>query len=129
MPFHTPLRVQRVKAGWILLEPLSYVSKRTGETYIAPVGFTTDFASVPRAPFAFLLAGDTAHEAAVIHDYLYRYGLTDKKTADAIFKEAMQETGVSWWRRGLMHAAVSVFGGSSYKGKTAPGPQPDIYAG
>ena len=42
------------------------------DTITVPTGFFTDFASVPRMPFVFLLFGDVAHEAAVIHDYLYR---------------------------------------------------------
>ena len=39
-----------------------------------PSGYVTDFASVPRLPLVFLVMGDTAHEAAGLHDYVCRGG-------------------------------------------------------
>ncbi len=126
MPFLSQLCVQRYKGSWIVLEPLIFESNAAQACSTVPIGFITDFASVPRLPFAFLFAGDTAHEAAVIHDYLYQFALTDKKTADAVFLEAMEETEVPWWRRRLMHAAVESFGRGGFKAESA---EPDIYAG
>lgn len=99
---------------WKLASPLGYqsdiffVAKRG--TLLVPTGFVTDFASVPRLPLAYLLAGNTAHEAAVVHDYLYQTHLTDRQTADRILLEAMEVTGVALWRRRIMYRAVRFCG-------------------
>lgn len=101
---------------WLLVRNFVFKSDMCIAPIVVPAGFETDFASVPRLPLAYLLAGDTAHEAAVIHDYLYRTGKADRKTADEIFLEAMKAQGIPAWRRRLMYWAVRTFGGSSYKG-------------
>lgn len=120
MPFLTDLNVTllrgKEKEGrqlWRIDSTLLYTSDVAKQAVIVPKGFITDFSSVPRLPLAYLLAGDTAHEAAVVHDYLYVSGTVSKKIADDVFLEAMQESGVSWWRRSLMWAAVSAFGKAS----------------
>src|SRR5258708_6192683 len=70
--FKTKLVVEELDdKTWKLKEDLYYTSDILGVIYV-PAGFVTDFASVPRLPFAYLLAGDTAHQAAVVHDYLYQ---------------------------------------------------------
>jgi len=100
---------------WKLEHPLVYQSDIAGSITV-PEGFVTDFASVPRIPIAYTLAGDTAHAAAVVHDYLYGNHGVKRKVADAVFKEAMAVSGVPWWRRQLMWSAVRVFGGFVRKG-------------
>jgi hypothetical protein len=117
--FKSPLTVTLLRgkddAGrqlWRVDAPLIYHSAIAGRVEV-PAGFETDFSSVPRLPLAYLLAGDTAHEAAVIHDYLYVSKQVEKKTADAVFLEAMELSGVAWWRRKVMYRAVSWFGGSA----------------
>ena len=109
---------QQGRQTWKLLQPLVYQSDKLGRHVTVPAGFVTDYASVPRLPFAFWLAGDTAHEAAVVHDWLYTSHEVDRATADAVFAEAMR---VSDPRApaGLMWLAVRVAGGGSWN---APGP-------
>jgi hypothetical protein len=53
-----------------------------------PIGFQTDFASVPRIPVVFELYGNKAHEPAVVHDYLYSLGGTeaDREYADNVLR-------------------------------------------
>jgi hypothetical protein len=116
MPFHSTLRVTLVTMAdgstrWRIDEPLTFESATAGQTFTVPAGFVTDFASVPRLPLAYLLTGDTAHAPAVVHDWLYVTRKVDRKTADAVFLEAMEETGVPWWRRRLMWIAVRALGG------------------
>ena len=108
--FLSALNVLKVGDGWKLSAPLRYRSGVLGAQFEVPTGFTTDLASVPRLPLAFWLAGDTAHEAAVIHDWLYQVHLCSRAQADAIFYEAMQITGVPSWRRWLMWSAVRAGG-------------------
>jgi len=96
---------------WRLLAPLRYQSAVLGTLIEVPTGFLTDLASVPRLPLAYLLAGDTAHEAAVVHDYLTQVHICTRAQADAVFYEAMAVTGEPRWRRVLMWSAVRVAGG------------------
>jgi len=101
------LRVEEIDdTHWRLLEPYAFASAVTGTILLVPAGFVTDFASVPRVPIAYWLVGNTAHGAAVIHDWLYTTGAFPKETADAVFREAMRDAGVPWWRRWMMYLGV-----------------------
>ena len=81
--FLSTLQVARLPDGqWRLLAPLRYQSAVLGALIEVPTGALTDFASVPRLPLAYLLAGDTAHEAAVIHDFLYQRQVVEDINAD-----------------------------------------------
>jgi len=120
MPFLTPLQTELIgekdgRAVWRLIAPLIY--QHDNYTVVAPKGFECDFASVPRLPLAYLACGDTAHEAATVHDYLYCANSipnVDRETADGVFLAAMTDEGESWWRRKVMYRMVRMFGGSSY---------------
>jgi hypothetical protein len=109
--FRTQLHVVKDNGSWRLIVP--FVVKVGGETFVVPPDFETDFASVPRVPLAYWFAGNTAHKAAVLHDYLYSIGY-DKTRADDIFLAVMEAEGVSWWRRRLMYRAVKWFGQRAY---------------
>ncbi len=101
---------------WQLEMPLVYVSKIVGVICV-PAGFETDFASVPRFFFTYLLTGNTAHAPAVVHDYLYRTPteLVTRAQADATMLEAMEATKVPWWRRQLIYAGIRAGGSSAFK--------------
>lgn len=91
---------------WTLLQELVYQSNLLSRDIVVPGGFVTDFASVPRVPIAYLMAGNTGHRAAVVHDYLIRSGEVEREQADSVFKEALLASGVDWWRAQVMYAAV-----------------------
>jgi len=122
--FATPLRAEFSKGNMsaTLMDVLKYVDKEHG-TIIVPTGFKTDFASVPGW---ILLPGlvprvGILREAAVVHDWLYQTGGGGKdmnrKDADKVFRRAMQDLGVYWWRVRLAYRAVRIGGGSSWKGQ------------
>lgn len=115
--FRSALKTQKLtETTWALLAPLVYGSDRAGHTITVPKGFQTDFASVPRVPIAFWLTGDTAHEAAVVHDYLYQtHGVGTRQQADGVFLEAMAAMGIPGWRRQLMYQAVRLCGGAAWQ--------------
>ena len=115
--FLSRLHVEKVVGGCVLTDRLTYYSPMLKETITVPMGFLTDFASVPRMPFVFLLFGDVAHEAAVIHDYLYKARWLPRREADGVLLEALEAAGVSLWRRWPMWAAVRVFGGAFFGGR------------
>lgn len=113
--FLTPLIVEEIDdQRWGLTSDLLYQSDIFGGVIKVPYGFVTDFASVPRWPLAFWAAGDTAHQAATIHDLLYQTHLKDRETCDKILLEAMEVTGIPIWRRKLMYYAVRTFGMFAY---------------
>ena len=92
--FCSPLDVRREDTGtWLLLSAMSYDSDLLKPNpVIIPARFRTDFASVPRLPGIYLLAGGRAHQAAVVHDYLYQtHDLSgiSRRLADAVLFEAM----------------------------------------
>jgi len=133
--FVTPLDARKLteerqgRALWRLLVPLVYVSDLLGKTVTVPAGFVTDFASVPRLPLTYLLAGDKAHEAAVAHDYLYTTHAVDgspvtRAQADAVFREAisaLRGKAPGW----LMWLAVRV-GGSGAWAADGPPQTPEV---
>lgn len=110
------------RGTWILTSDLIYHSWVLKRTITVPAGFVTDFASVPRLPIAFLLAGDEGHAAAVLHDWLYTAHICTRAEADEVFLEALEIGGEPWWRRNLMWLGVRVGGGSAWDaaGPTQP---------
>lgn len=100
---------------WRLTRPLYYASDIAKGVIIVPEGFVTDLASTPRLPIIYLLAGNVAAKAAVTHDYLYSTGRFPRAMCDAIFREASEVIGVSWFRRQMMYLGVRIGGGQFYK--------------
>lgn len=107
------------KPLWRLTEALVYHSDLAG-LIVVPLDFVTDFASVPRAPILFLLAGGKADEAAVVHDYLYSTLRFDRRMCDKIFHEAIRAMGHSENLADAMYAAVRIGGASHYKLPNVP---------
>jgi hypothetical protein len=113
--FLTSLKVEPATPGkddgnWRLIADLVYQSDIAKQTFTVPVGFVTNFASVPRIPVVYELAGDTSSEAATVHDYLYSTHIVNRGTADDVLREASAVTDVPGWRRWLMWSGVRVFG-------------------
>lgn len=106
--FEGELHVELLPSGmWRLSSPLGYYSSLLDEVVRVPQGFETDFASVPRMPLAFLLTGDTAHAAAVVHDWLCEHpDGRERELIDRVFLEACEVSQVPRWRRWLMYRAV-----------------------
>lgn len=96
-----------------LIQPLIFFSETYG-LHTVPTGFITNFANVPRLPLMYLFFGNTAHAAAVMHDWAtdadqnpapwsWSDGLT-------LFGECMRASGVPIWRRWPMQTGVRVGG-------------------
>lgn len=120
--FKTKLRVELVAAGskpvWQLQAPFVFVTDVLDTILVVPTNFLTDFASVPRLPLAYTLTGNLAHEAAVIHDWLYSKECKDRATrkqADDVFYEAAIVVGTSEFRAWLMWLGVRAFGQRHWK--------------
>lgn len=119
--FLTGLRVQLNddEKTWTLLSDLVYetdIKRGCGQfVIVVPAGFVTDFASVPRLPLVYTVAGNIGHRAAVVHDWLYHNGIGTKSEADDIFCEALGVSNVDDFVKEAMHAAVSLFGRGSFQ--------------
>lgn len=119
--FLTKLDVEQVtdvgeqgRGSWQVTSPFSYQAD-SGEIYTVPVGFVTDFASVPRIPIIFDLVGDRGNEAATLHDYLYSkpHAVSTREMADQLLKEAALAQGCSPWVAWALYLGVRL-GGSSH---------------
>jgi len=99
----------------ILARDWLYCYPPTGELIVVPRGYITDFASIPAALEPVLDSFGRQSEAAVVHDWLYAVGETDKReVADSIFLFAMMEQGVGLAARRTMYQGVVLGGGSAY---------------
>jgi hypothetical protein len=100
----------------ILAEGFAYRHPASGGELKVPEGFITDFASIPRLVRGLFPSFGRHAKAAVLHDWLYLVGEPGKRAfADRIFLDAMEELGVSGFRRKSMYAAVRAAGGDGYK--------------
>ena len=103
---------------WEVYKDFGYKDRELDITIVVPKGSRTDFASIPRIFWSILPPWyPTYGEAAVIHDYLYRHGLYNRKAADIVFLHAMKELNVVKWKRTVMFWAVRLFGTPAYKKK------------
>lgn len=106
---------------WTLAEPFRYRvgSEDSYEVIAVPAGFTTDYASVPRAFWAFFSPHGRHGKAAVLHDYLYQsgglFGCYSRAECDQLFLEAMLVLRVPTWRAQVMYRAVRLFGSKHFR--------------
>lgn len=107
---------------WRLLAPLVWTGTK-GDTFRVPMGFVTDFASVPRFLHWLVSPYGAYTRAAVLHDWLLvslakwsqgemtSDGISgtppaNSRDCDGIFRRVMQDLGVSWPKRWIMWSAV-----------------------
>ena len=116
--FTSPLVVSPLSDGrrWRLARAFSYHrgSKYSNNYVNVPIGFVTDFASIPWVFWALVPYWGKYGKAAVLHDYIYQTGSRSRKEADAIFYEAMIVGNTRPWKAKLMYLAVRLFGAAAY---------------
>lgn len=118
--FLSPLRTEKIgPRRWLLIDDLLYRSAILPGVFIAPRGFQTDLASIPRPFWVMFPKVDVWDHIAVIHDAAYGNALMTqggeriflvKLWADRLFAEGLQVAGVGNPRRALMYRLVSWFG-------------------
>jgi len=91
-----------------LLEPV--VVEVREHIITVPVGYETDFASVPQLFWNIVPPVGKYTIAAVVHDYLYDAKLFTKAETDSIFYDLMRKRGVGKFTAGILYAAVRTFG-------------------
>lgn len=94
----------------VIDHPFRYESDVAMQLITVPIGFYTDFASIPRLGIVYAMLGDRAHEPAVIHDFLYATAITTRKMADDVLFEAMSTMHLPFWQRLPIYWGVRIGG-------------------
>jgi hypothetical protein len=107
------------------VEPIYYLLKPTtwlpdkGQEHLksvkVPIGFVTDFASIPRVFWSVLPSDGKYTHPAIVHDYLYWTQTAPREHADQILKIMMEDFSVNGVNVGLIYSAVRTFGGSAWE--------------
>ena len=107
-----------------------YIDKLGGNLKVSiPIGFRTDFASVPRLFWRVIPPIGLYGKAAVVHDYLCENKhawqidnqgnsacyMVSRKEADKIFRDAMQVLGVGKIKRNIMFLGVRLYSIFTFK--------------
>jgi hypothetical protein len=127
--FDSELSIQaRTATTWTLIAPLIWTGTK-GDTFTVPIGFVTDFATIPRFLHWLVSPYGAYTRAAVLHDWLLvslaewqervnrgevlavdgelpEVPPADSHDTDGIFRRVMQDLGVPWSTRWLMWAGV-----------------------
>jgi hypothetical protein len=132
--FDSYLDTREIADGvWELLQDFTAFIHTEDQTFevIIRKGFLTDFASVPRLPFAYLLYGGIGNYAAVLHDGMYSNSSLvsicdfntqmrfhpDREFCDEAFLAGLEARGISPWKAKPMYWAVRWKGEKFYKRK------------
>lgn len=90
-----------------MLAPLIYTGKV--DTFTAPIGFLTDFATVPHALTWLVPRTGIYNRAAVLHDYMISIpDVVSRKDADGVFRRVLRELDVGPIRRWIMYTGVRI---------------------
>ena len=112
--FTEPLVVSPRPDGktWIILSDFGYEIGHvgSGNEIDVPIGFWTDFASVPRPLWVIFPRWGKYGNATVIHDWLYVDQSRTRRESDLILLEAMGVLSVSPWQKYPIYWAVRLFG-------------------
>lgn len=95
---------------WVLEEQMRLAN------YTVPVGFCTDFASIPFfARWYFRSNGAPWQRAAVVHDYLYSsvHGIT-RQQADRVYYYQARMDGTSKFKAAAMYLALRIGAGRAW---------------
>jgi hypothetical protein len=79
-----------------------------------PVGFVTDFASIPRAFWSILRPDGLYSYAAIIHDYLYWEQFLSRNESDSILKRCMEDFRIDAATITTVYGGVRVGGGFAW---------------
>lgn len=94
--------------NWELIDSFSYIDEELG-LIIVPSGFTTDFASIPKIFWSIFGAPSNYAPSAIIHDYICRNKIFDRKKCDQVFYRAMIDSDVNYTMAILFYSAVRLY--------------------
>lgn len=104
---------------YVLMKPVKWVpdsqSPKGMATVDVPVGFVTDFASVPQVFWSLLPKDGNYTFAAILHDYLYWVQDREREEADKVLQVVMKEFNVDFATMNAIYYAVRAGGGGAWK--------------
>ena len=100
---------------WIVRQPLTYRIGVSNASVTVPIGFVTDFASIPQALQSIIRQNGLYILPAVVHDYLYWKQACTREQADQILLLGMIENKVADVHRVAIHAAVRAAGSFAWE--------------
>jgi len=103
---------------YFLLKPITWKPNPGQESYApvtVPVGFVTDFTSIPRVFWSALRPDGLYTYPAIVHDYLYWEQTVPREAADLIFKFGMEDFRVATPTIAAVYNAVKTFGGLAWQ--------------
>lgn len=120
-PFSEPLQLEYVDGfHWVILRGFVYQAGTGPDRVevVVPIGFVTDFASIPRILWNLLPpTGGTYGKAAVIHDYMYRFPTHapgkpawTRTDCDLTLRHGMDALGVNRLTRWAIYTGVRLGG-------------------
>lgn len=117
MPFLTTLSTtaERGSEMLILNKPLAYHDLFNNAIYVAPAGFDTNLASIPKI-LRGIIDNDDPHikDAAVIHDWLYTVKTLTRAQCDAVLFRACRNLGAGLIKAYTVYFAVRLGGNSHF---------------
>lgn len=128
--FLTPLRYENLDGRKLaILEGFDYRvgSEDSSEVIRVPAGFVCDGQSYPRLLWFIDNPQGRGAKAGVVHDFCYWMNgrpmpvtgkSYDRAASDAIFKEALEVSGVNWLSRNVRYAALRMFGWAAWNAHT-----------
>jgi Protein of unknown function (DUF1353) len=118
-----PLHLGRfADAMYFLKEPIDWTPNPGQESHKpvkVPVGFVTDFASIPRVFWIVLPKDGVYTYPAIIHDYLYWEQPVSKDEADLILRYSMQDFKVNTVALEAIYAGVRAGGATAWRDNAA----------
>jgi hypothetical protein len=120
--FTTPLELEYIDGrNWKLTAEFDFASDTLERLVCVPVGFVTDFASIPRVLWPFLPPTGPYGKAAVIHDLLYRHPCmfspcVTRARCDGSLLEGMEALQVNFFVRWIIYLGVRLGGHFAYQG-------------
>lgn len=116
--FYLPLvyrdiSIERGKFTLLLQEDFVYLDQTHGKIFV-PKGFDFDLMSVPQPVQSFVSKVGIYNAACVIHDWLYCLQKFSRKETDNIFRRALKDCGVGFFKRNLIYYNVRLFGQSHW---------------
>jgi hypothetical protein len=102
---------------YFLLKPTTWLPDKGQEqlkSVNVPVGFVTDFASIPRIFWSILPPDGKYTHPAIVHDFLYWTQTVSRQDADQILKIMMEDFSVGTATVAAIYSAVRTFGGLAW---------------
>lgn len=107
------------------VEPVYYLTKTIGwkpgagitdlQPVEVPIGFVTDFASIPQVFWSVLRPDGDYTYAAIIHDFLYWTQDRSRKDCDRVMKLAMEDLGIDTATGQTIYLAVRAGGDGAWQ--------------